>query len=223
MSLTACTKIVSPLSVVRQRAIQVEASQQKGMGWYAVRVKIHWEEDQQPNWYLGTLIAGEVIDPLLRQHPQAVIYWRLHRRAVRDRSGHTFSFIFYGSHANAVKIYQAVEENGILASLLEQKYLDKVSYDPLQTQLATQVAETSDPDWPDEMRNSWPYFMMGASQMWLDQVRSFKQEISGETEQVRAYKQIQKRITKLWQEQAEHALMHHLNGLYAYQPVLVRF
>lgn len=222
-ALAACTTTLQPLDITEQQAIQVAPEQQTKMSWYAVRVKIHWEKEQEPNWYFGTLIAGEVISPLLKEYQQSIICWRVHRRAVRDKTGHVFSFIFYSSPADAGKIYQLFQNSKLLTTLLEKKYLDKVSYDPLQIKSPATIADTSDPAWPDEMRNSWPFFMMGASQMWLAQVRSYKQQISDDAELKLRYQGIQASITELWRDQGKHALIHHLNGLYAYQPVLVRF
>jgi len=30
-------------------------------------------------------------------------------------------------------------------------------------------------------------------------------------------------MTDIWQEQGQHAMLHHLNAVYAYQPLLMRY
>lgn len=220
MGLSACTKTLQPQVLEAQQVIQVEAEKNTSMGWYAVRFKIHRENEQEPNWYIGTLIAGEIISPLLRQNQQNIICWRIHRRAVHDKAGHVFSFIFYSSLADAAMIYQQFQKNKLLAKLHR---LVKVTYDPLYNNSQTKIADTSDQAWPQKIRNTWPFFMMGASQMWLEQIRAFKKDSLNETEMKQRYIIIQSKITDLWQQQGKHALIHHLNALYAYQPVLVRF
>jgi hypothetical protein len=111
----------------------------------------------------------------------------------------------------------------ILLQLQQQRDLLKVSYDPLTTDLHKVIADTSDPVWPAEIRASWPLFMMGASQMWLAQIEMIKQGTPEEKGMAQRYKSIQEQITELWQQQGQHALMHHLSALYAYQPVAIRF
>ncbi|SMG65524.1 conserved hypothetical protein [methanotrophic bacterial endosymbiont of Bathymodiolus sp.] len=65
--------------------------------------------------------------------------------------------------------------------------------------------------------------MMGASQMWLAQIEMIKQGTPEEKGMAQRHKSIQEQITELWQQQGQHALMHHLSALYAYQPVAIRF
>ena len=120
-------------------------------------------------------------------------------------------------------IYQHFKNNKVLTKLHRQQLLSEVSYDPLYNNRQTKIADTSDPTWPEKIRSSWPFFMMGASQMWLGQIRAFKQETPDELEIKQRYITIQNNLTDIWQQQGQHALMHHLNALYAYQPVLVRF
>ena len=200
-----------------------ERAKNADKAWYAARFRFNWEAGEEPKWYLGTLLGGEVISPLLEQTAQQITYWRVHRRAVRDQTGHVFSFIFYSSEASAAQIYQQLQSNKILLQLQQQRDLLKVSYDPLTTDLHKVIADTSDPVWPAEIRASWPLFMMGASQMWLAQIEMIKQGTPEEKGMAQRYKSIQEQITELWQQQGQHALMHHLSALYAYQPVAIRF
>ena len=223
MLLSACATTLQPQVMEDQQAVHVESEQLALMGWYAVRFSIPWEKETEPKWYIGTLIASEVISPLLEGDQQNVVCWRMHRRAVHDKMGHVFSFMFYSSQTDAVLIYQHFKSNKILTELRHQQLLSSVSYDSLYNTSQTKIADTSDPVWPEKMRASWPFFIMGASQMWLEQIRAFKKETLNESDIQQRYIAIQSKLTDLWQEQGQHALIHHLNALYAYQPVLVRF
>ena len=219
--LTACTTIISGQ---QQILVEEEAS---GFGvekaWYAVRFSIPWDKAVDPDWYVGTLIAGEVISPVLEQNQKKIVCWRIHRRAVDDKIGHEFSFIFYSSQVDAAIIYRQFKNNKLLADLHSQRVILKVAYDPLHDNTQTNIADTSDPVWPEEIRRSWPYFITGASQMWLEQIKGFKKELLDEQEIKLGYREIQHKMTELWQQQGQHALVHHLSALYAYEPVLTRF
>ncbi|WP_428355583.1 hypothetical protein [Methyloprofundus sp.] len=219
--LNACTHTVMPVRKSPQSAELIRNDPDKA--WYAARLSFNWEQGQVPDWYLGTLIAGEVIAPLLPQYVQQITCWRVHRRAVRDQTGHVFSFIFYSSKASAALIYQQLKENKVLAELQARQRIIKISYDLPAVGAPSLLADTSDPVWPATMRASWPYFMMGASQMWMVQLQNIKDETTEIDAVEQRYQTIQNKLTEQWQEQGQHALIHHLSALYAYQPVPMRF
>ena len=219
--LSACTHTLPAEKEIPQLAEVTVNDADKA--WYAARFSLDWEAGQEPKWYLGTLLGGEVISPLLAQYAQQLSYWRIHRRAVRDQTGHVFSFIFYSSKASAAEIYQQLQSNKLLLQLQQQQDLLKVSYDPLAANPEARLAETSDPVWPATIRKTWPLFMMGASQMWLAQIEIIKQGTPSEQGATQRYQSIQDQMTQLWEQQGQHALMHHLSALYAYQPVSIRF
>lgn len=191
-------------------------------GWYAVRFHLTWDVTQAPEWYLGTWIAGEVIQPILMKYQNQLVYWRVHRRAVNDALGHQFSFIFYSTQRDATEIYQQFEGNMALEALRHQGLLIDVIYDALPSQ-SIGIADTSDPAWPLNIRETWPTFMMGASQMWMAQMQDIRQDMLDETDVQQRYRLIQGNMTELWQAQGQAAFIHHLSALYAYQPTLTRF
>ena len=221
--LSACVATGSAPLVEQQQQTQVEPKSKPENGWYAVRFSIFWEKGQEPQWYIGALIAGEIISPLLQQSQQNIACWRIHRRAVRDKAGHVLSFIFYSSQADAAMIYQGFKDHKLLTELRTQHQIDRVEYDALYRNVQTKIADTSDPDWPENMRSTWPFFMMGVSHMWLEQIRAFKKETPNESDMQPRYITIQSKLTELWQQQGQHALLHHLNALYAYEPLFTHF
>lgn len=220
--LSACAQEVTPINTSLQ-PVEITVND-TDKAWYAARFSFNWEQGQEPDWYLGTLIAGEVIVPLLPQYADQITCWRVHRRAAAgDQAGHVFSFIFYSSKASAANIYQSIQSDGLLLQLQKQHKLIMISYDSVKPKTMTNLADTSDSVWPETVRQSWPYFMMGASQMWLTQVQDFKQEMQNIHELEQRYKIIQSKLSSLWQKQGDRVLLHHLSALYAYQPVQIRF
>ena len=89
------------------------------------------------------------------------------------------------------------------------------------------IEDSSDTAWPPELRRSWPHFIMGASQTWLDLVAAMAEEDGAESSDTslegleNKYGRVSRRIDAVWREEGRHAFLHHLNALFAYQPVVV--
>jgi hypothetical protein len=89
------------------------------------------------------------------------------------------------------------------------------------------VADTSDPSWSAPLRQAWPFYMMGASQMWLDLVCEMARGDHA-TGAPLSFDELDKRyagasaeITALWQNEGRHAFLHHLNALFGYEPIVI--
>ena len=221
ISQVACT-MTAP-DQVKRKLPEIETSQlPEGKGWWYVRFQINWPEDY-PQWYIGTLLAGEVISPILNKNRQDIELWRFHRRAAHDGYEHVFSFIFYSSAQTARNINSAVYKDPLLSRLRQEKNVIKVSFDDPEKITRPDIEDTSDPEWPETIQRTWPTFIMGASQMWLDLVIELaNKERNGQAEEI-LYTEVQNQITGLWMGHAKHAWLHHLNVLYAYQPILMRY
>jgi hypothetical protein len=59
--------------------------------------------------------------------------------------------------------------------------------------------------------------------MWLELVSELSAREKSTDDLEARYKNVQEDITRLWQEEGQHAVLHHLNALYAYQPLLIRY
>jgi hypothetical protein len=192
--------------------------------WWSVKYRIRWDEFAGPDYYLDLLLADAVIEPILTAHRNAIVYWRFHRRAVRDNAGHQFSFIFYSDKNTAQKIYQLANNNKITQKLLVMNILEKILTDDLDKNTRTAVNATSDRNWPVTLQNAWPAYIMGVSDTWLQLIN---QETNTEKQDnninilLSRYKRADSVITKLWFEEGNHAFLHHLNAVFGYQPVFV--
>ena len=96
-------------------------------------------------------------------------------------------------------------------------------YDGTATNSRPKISDTSDSDWPDEIKKTWPVFIMGASQMWLDLVKEYSLQVDVDLESKSRYQEVQKHLDEVWKNQGHHAWLHHLNALHAYQPLLMRY
>jgi hypothetical protein len=194
-----------------------------GEGWWYARFHIDWPEGEPARWYMGTLIGGEVIAPVFDEYYQDVLIWRVHRRASRDGYGHVFSFIFYSTPQGAQRIYTAIENNAVVQSLLDSGRLTRVAVDDVTRITRPNIEDTSDKHWPLSVQKTWPAMIMGTSRMWLDLVSEQAATVSATGGTEAKYQKIQDAITTIWREQGQHAMLHHINAVYAYQPLLIRY
>lgn len=221
---SGCTKAIQPPATKRKAAQPVVNALPAGEGWWFARFRIDWPKDSTPKWHLGTLLAGEVIAPVLERYHQQIGMWRFHRRAKRDGFGHVFSFIFYSSATVAQSIYSEIEQSALLLRLQREKQITWVGQDPLKSIIRPKIEDTSDGDWPESIRKTWPEFMMGASRMWLKLVlETAKEQRKEGLKDLALYENVQNQLTRTWMMEGQRAWLHHLNALYAYQPTLIRY
>lgn len=197
-------------------------------GWWYARFRMHWPEGAEPAWHLDLLTAHGIIKPLLGRYSPDIYLWRFHRRAARDAAGHQFSFIFYASPETARKVYGEISQNATLALARSAGGILEVVYDDTTAIARPAISDTSDPNWSAALRKAWPFYLMGASQMWLDLISGMA---DGVQEQGQAppsfgdldhrYAGINTAVTALWQNEGRHAFLHHLNALFGYEPVLI--
>ena len=221
--LCSCAKPQAPHPSARLGALP-----QTNRGWWYARFEVFWPQDSKPKWYVDALIAEEIIKPILEKNKKEIELWRFHRRAARDNAGHQFSFIFYASAPVADRIYENIRNDSLVQQLIDNGILVCVRYDDTSVISRPYIQDTSDPNWSIEIQKSWPYFIMGASRMWLDTLTQISLEYTRSysfitlDEKLKAYQDIYDSMTYLWQEQCGHALLHHLYALYGYVPVKVR-
>lgn len=197
-----------------------------GNGWWFARFRMKWPPDTQAVWYMDLYLAHQVIMPLLEQHKNDISLWRFHRRAARDKAGRQFSFIFYSSPQTAQSIFNLLKTNRQVNNLKFADVIDQETYDNPARITRPKIEDTSDKKWPVSIQKTWPYYIMGVSQMWLDLISEVTKEHLENTspaslEEIEAfYQQVNETITKLWQKEGRHAFMHHLNALFGYEPLI---
>jgi hypothetical protein len=200
-----------------------QAELPSGAGWWYARFQIMSVKDQPPLWYIDALIAGEIVTPVFDHHFQEIRVWRVHRRAADDAYGHVFSFIFYATPQDARSIYADIRANPVLAQLEKQGLVTRVMFDNLAKNSRPDIEDTSDTHWPMAIQKTWPALIMGASRMWLDLVGMLAASHADEPDLVHRYELVEHDLDQLWAQNGQHAFLHHLDALFAYQPLLIRY
>ena len=197
-----------------------------GTGWWAARFRMHWPPDTKPIWYMDLYLAHQVILPRLEQNRADINLWRFHRRAARDGGSRQFSFIFYSSPQTAQKIFNSIRIDPLVNNLKLAGVLDQDVYDDPTQISQPNIEDAGDKSWPRSIQKSWPYYIMGASQMWLNLIVEVAAENLTDdppasiTEIEQFYQKVDGIITQLWQNEGRHAFMHHLNALFEYEPLI---
>jgi hypothetical protein len=197
-----------------------------GKGWWIVRFRMKWPENTDPSWHIDLLLAHTILAPVLKKHRQSLGLWRFHRRAARDQEGHQFSFLFYASQHRAQNINDSVLDNKTLRKMKRSGIVTQDIYDNTDI-LRPDIAATSDPHWSPLIRKSWPHFIAGVCQMWLTMIDEISTDLSpGKTsaslpQLIRHYEEVNNKLADFWQKEGGHALLHHLNAIFGYVPVMV--
>ncbi len=224
--LAGCAAVFSPSAA--QRTGEGYASKKAGSGWWYARFQMNWPPDEDPRWHMDALLAHAVLLPVLDRHKADITLWRFHRRAARDLAGHQFSFIFFSSQDTAREVYAEIMSNPVIGELKKNGSILRVSYDEASVVTKPNIEDTSDPAWSPEVKRTWPYFIMGVSQMWLKLVseasdRAMRESGLGVPEdREQFYRQVNASVESLWKQEGGHACLHHLNALFGYVPVMVR-
>lgn len=197
-----------------------------GNSWWRVRFRMNWPPDTDPVWHMDLYLAHQVIMPLLHKNKNDIYLWRFHRRANRDKAGRRFTFWFYSTPATAQKIYDGLRLDPIVINCLSAGVIDEVLYDNPTKIKRPDIEDTSDKTWPAPIQKTWPYYIAGVSQMWLNLVAEvvdqdiddYRPESIEEIEQF--YNQVSDTVTEMWQKNGRHAFLHHLNAVFEYKSLI---
>jgi len=170
MSMAGCASV----GQTKLKGPEVQAKTE--IGWWYASFRINWPQDEEPSWHNDFIIAHRIIAPVLSRYAKDISLWRFHRRAVQDQAGHRFSFIFYSTPETARKIYEAIEATALLQEMKSAGLIVETTYDDTSKIIRPNVEGTSDNHWSQPVQKSWPYFIMGVSQMWLDLINQFAED-----------------------------------------------
>lgn len=197
-----------------------------GSGWWHARYRMNWPPDTAAIWHMDLYLAHQVIMPLLNSYKGDIHLWRFHRRANRDAHGRQFTFWFYSSPRTAQQIFDDLKLNPIIIDNLADGFLGEVVYSNPAKIKRPGIKDTSDPNWPESIQQTWPYYIAGVSQMWLNLVArvadgDLKGDPPASSDEIDAfYREVDKSVTELWQTKGRHAFMHHLNAVFGYEPLI---
>lgn len=193
--------------------------------WWRCNFKNVWPVDERPDFVIDLFLAHAVVSPILVEHINDIPYWRFHRRAARDQAGHQFSLLFYSTPEVASAVFAELSESDMLiranaANLVEKVVMDNPDYPGL-----SDVEATSDPHWSLVLQKNWPSFIMGVSSLWIGLIEDLFQgspEDFADTHQLlEKYREIDAQIAEIWRKEGQHALLHHLNAVFGYKPLII--
>ena len=197
--------------------------------WWRARFKMVWPKELDSiDFSSNLIIAHQIINPVLEKHNEKIKLWRFHRRAADDSTGHQFSFIFYAKQEDAQKIFQQIHSNPLSAQLLKENIVEKIKTGNTNKPKHPKIEDTSDKNWSVAIQKSWPYYIMGVSVLWLDLLNQeaiqekFDSSLSIQKQQIQ-YKNMNDTITQQWESQGKHAYFHHINAIFGYAPLNVRY
>ncbi|MCK5202860.1 MAG: hypothetical protein KAR15_03270 [Desulfobacterales bacterium] len=195
-------------------------------GWWSARFRMYWPPEEEPFWHTDLLIAHKIVAPVFLQYKDRIYLWRFHRRATRDGAGHQFSFIFYASAQTAYQVFDTLRSNALLTEMAYTGRVIEEVYDNPDRITKSRIKDTSDPNWPSLIQKSWPYYIKGVSQMWLNLITETVADMPTPDaplsldEYEELYKEVNATVTSLWENNGRHAFLHHLNALFGYKPVV---
>ncbi|HRF45313.1 MAG TPA: hypothetical protein PLD30_13915 [Candidatus Competibacteraceae bacterium] len=190
-------------------------------GWWYVRFRLAWPEEEEPLWWPDLLLADRVAGPVLDAEGEAIHLWRFHRRAARDDAGRQFSFIFRALPATARRVNARIAADPLLIHLQETGVVQKVSYDDPSQLQRPGIGDTSDKNWSPEMQMAWPYFILGVSRLWLELIRELERRGEWPEELLARYAAVEKALNEHWRDEGGHALLHHLSGVFGYRELVI--
>lgn len=192
--------------------------------WKSCSVKITWPETAQPDWGVDLFLAHSVFGPVLSEIGGQLSRWRFHRRAAPDEAGHQFRFLFYSDLDTAVRINDLLDKSEIVKRALAENILTLVYCQSPDDSTMPDIEDTSDPNWSVTMQRQWPAYIMGVSSLWLGLIDEAVGNINPDddlTTILDQYRQANIEVTKTWQTEAQHALLHHLNAIFGYEPMII--
>lgn len=205
----------------------MEKEVQEAKGWWYARFRMKWPENQTPDWHVDLLLAHKIITPVLNRYMTNIDLWRFHRRAARDDEGHQFSITFYSSPETAQQVFKALKSDKLLKRMKRAGVIIQDLYEDPSRMIAPQIEDTSDGNWSPTIRKSWPYFIMGVCEMWLNLIDELSKNTLAAQKRpslkklLASYQKTNETIKNLWQTEGGHSLLHHLNAIFGYEPVLI--
>jgi hypothetical protein len=195
--------------------------------WRSCTFRITWPEDTEPDWSVDLLLAHQFISPVLAGQGNDIYRWRFHRRANRDAAGHQFSFIFYTGSTRARAIIDQIQTNPLRSQLLDSDVIEAARCDSPTDTSRSGIRDTSDPNWTETMQKNWPSYIMGVSTLWLGLIDDAVQQVNINTPRtnalLRVYRMANDKITETWQQEGQHAFLHHLTAIFGYEELLIRY
>ncbi len=196
-----------------------------GAYWWKCKFKNVWPDNANPDLVIDLLLAHAVVAPVLVEYINDIPYWRFHRRANRDLAGHQFSLLFYSKPEIAVAVFAEIDKSDMLKRAIAANFVKKVIMDDPNHPQFPDIEDTSDHHWSLNLQQNWPSFIMGVSSLWLglieDSMQNSPKDYKNTHLLLEQYREVDTKITNIWRKEGQHALLHHLNAVFGYEPLYI--
>ncbi len=164
--------------------------------------------------------------PIIDTTTERLLFWRFHRRAAPDDSGHQFSFLFYSDAAALREINAQIQQNPTVHQALKKRIIEHAICDDASQPRRPKISAMSDAKWSPALQKHWPAFIMGVSRLWLGLINEAFKDLPPHEEDFdkkleQTYK-AEKTINAMWYKEGQHAFFHHLSAVFGYEPLLIR-
>jgi hypothetical protein len=187
--------------------------------WYHFQLRF----EHPAKWWIDIYLIDTVFRNIIAEHRNELKLWRFHRRSAPNEKGHQFSFLCYINETNVSQIESDIFEHPSVVFLDQNDLL----LNKLNDNCGSNFEDTSDPNWPIEIQKSWPYYIMGVSEMLLNLIEQIKQSHSSyddnDISSVESYYvELNNKLIDVWYHEGSHVFLHHLNALFGYFPLIAR-
>jgi len=197
--------------------------------WYGFSLRMIWPKNQEPKTWIDIFITDTIIRDVISEKQSVIELWRIHRRWARDMKGHELTLDCFTEEKNANSIKKLIRESRPLKFLQENNLLAEELETATGGERIRDIADDrSTRNWPEELKDSWPYYISGCSEMFLCLIDSLKggakTDIDGKdvSEIESYYTEINNRLMNIWQGHGSHAFFHHINAIFGYQPLIAK-
>jgi len=195
--------------------------------WNNFRFKITWDVNQNPKWWIDLFILDDIVRKVLLEHRDEIELWRVHRMADIDSVRHQLTFLCYTADKTAKSIDTSISAKDTLKVLKDNNLLKEYFWEEkLEKNTKTNIQDGED-NWPIELKKSWPFFIQGVSEMFLELIAQIKNQIPDKVQPSdpislieRYYVELEKRLLGLWYESGNRAFFHHINAVFGYAPLV---
>ena len=134
--------------------------------------------------------------------------------------------MFYSSPEIASSVFSGIGQSEILKETVGANIVEKVVIDDPNASQSPNIEDASDQNWSPALQKNWPSFIMGVSSLWLGLIDEAMKDPSETYADVNSllerYREIDINVSNTWRTEGQHALLHHLNAVFGYDPLYIR-
>jgi len=180
-------------------------------------VEIHIKGDKS----IDLMIIDKTIRQLINQYGPNTnwTFYRFAENKINDiNSSHGIQFKI--ENVTIHKIKKQIDKNNTINQLSENGYIQEINY--------YEKISIADPVWPLEMRQNWHFLANGFCKFILGLIQyhiiTNKVNLSNNIEdRICEYKEINKEISKLYNNWSNHAFFHHISAIFGYEKTHIIF